>query len=194
MLAEWEPLRGWLKWQRRSAELHLDLMALAFDLDGALAAGQHELAWRTRDGILVTGVELRLRELGQAIDDPGDHVARTCELLTALGRLDPARGDRAWELVRRDAPVAEAALHADIDRAIAFVRDDLGVAAAGSREVATRAWADTVRLLREIGQGVGIPQSDDWYLHEHAAPTGDLDWYDAVLDAVSREAHSPAQH
>jgi hypothetical protein len=163
-------------------------MALAFDLDGALAAGQLELAWRTRVGILVTGVELHLRGLGQATDSPADHVQRACHLLTVLTRLTPDRGERAWAHLRRDAPTVETALRADIDQVTAFVRDDLSVAAAASREVAIQAWADTVRLLREIGRGVGIPQSEDWYLHDTTAPTGQLDWYDAVLDAVSHTA------
>ena len=65
------------------------------------------------------------------------------------------------------------------------IRDSLGVAAV-SRTEAIRAWAEGVKLLREVARGLGIAESDGWYLHDHTRPGDHLSWYDEVLRTLER--------
>lgn len=183
MLTTTEPIMDWLRRQRRQVELELDMMAFRYDLDGALAADQYGLAWIARQDMLITAVELHLRERGVTPTGWMDHPDRMCTLLRVLSELDPVRGEQAWQHAEAAAPLDAEQLRAAVDRTLRFLTHDLAVASAGSRGDAVLAWADGTKLLREVAAGLGMAQSDDWYLRDGDG-TGQLAWYDEVLAAL----------
>lgn len=183
MLATSEPIMAWLRRQRRHVELELDMMAFRYDLDGALAADQYGLAWLARQDLLITAVELHLRGCGVTPPSSVDYPERMCVLLQALTRLDAVRGEQVWQLLETPAPVEGTDLRAAIELTLRYMSDDLAVRAADSRNGAVLAWADATKLLREVAQGLGMAQSDDWYL-QGGDGTSQLAWYDEVLSVL----------
>jgi hypothetical protein len=176
-----EPLLAWLKRQRRTNEVEMGLMAHRFDLDGALSAGQWELAWRTREVILVAGIELYLRTWGLDPHIGPQHVDRARAVLHHLEQIDGDLADEAWRLLLEDAPIDEAPLRRHVAAVDHFLQTRLSVRSARSRGDAIEVWADGVRVLREVGQHLGVAGSAHWYLSETADPAAGLDWYDEVI-------------
>jgi hypothetical protein len=181
-----EPLVGWLSRQRRTNELQLEVMAQYFDLDGAIASHQPELAWRARECLVVVAVELYLRARDVCYDNWSDRPGRTATLLAALSRIDPALGDKAWELVLAPLPATDDARSDGIRRTLDLLGAHLDLPAA-SRNEAIRVWADGVRVLREIARWLGLAQSDGWYLTGESAAEDQLDWYDEVISQLAEE-------
>ena len=181
-----EPLVSWLSRQRRTNELQLEVMAQYFDLDGAIASHQPELAWRARECLVVVAAELYLRARDVSYDSWSDRTERTAALLTALTRVDPALGDKAWELVLAPLPAVDDARSDGIRRTLDFLGTHLDLPAA-SRKEAIRMWADGVRVLREIAQWLGLAQSDGWYLTGESAAEDQLSWYDEVIGQLEEE-------
>lgn len=187
MLVQTQPTMTWLRRQRREVELELGLMASQFDLDGALAAGQLGLAWMTRYSLLYTAVDLHLRRRGVECEPLADDADQVCRLMDCLDRLDPALGAEVWLRLEERCPDTEQETRLAVADATRFIAETLGVREAASREAAVRAWADAIRLLREVAHGMGLAQSDDWYLHEDSSAS-QLDWYDEVMGALARGA------
>lgn len=184
-----EPILSWLRRERRANVVQEILWIQHFDLDGALIAGQPELAWRARGALLVFGVELFLRSPGldlPALSDQTD-VARI--VLRRLAVLDKELAEQAWDLLLRHAPDGEEALRQEVAAVIAFLEHRLGVPAAQSRGEAIRAWADGLKLLRDIGKGMGVVGSDSWYLSDDSAEGAQAGWYDEVIKVAASQRH-----
>ncbi|WP_194890866.1 hypothetical protein [Catenulispora pinisilvae] len=185
MWSDIDDLMERLRTLRRTNTLQLEVMAQYFDFEGAMAAEQPELAWRAREGLLATGIELNLcavRLAGPPLDDRAEQI---CALLQSLSQVSPALGATAADLLERPAPGALSAIGQDTAAVIAFVRDDLGVAGVDSRAQAMKAWADGVRHLRDLARVLGLAQADGWYLPADR-PEGHLTWYDDVMNAIAQ--------
>ena len=113
-----QPVLSWLKRQRRTSEVEMGLMAHRFDLDGALASEQFELAWRTREVILIAGLELYLRNCGLDPSFGAEHTERAWVMLELLTAVDRSLADEAWGLLLREMP----ADRDGIEREVAGVR------------------------------------------------------------------------
>ncbi len=188
VLVTTDRLADWLRQARRLNGLHLDAMTQSYDLDGALSAGQPELAWRARQRILVLSAELFLQERGLRFDELPDLAEHMSAVLEALETVHSEHAAEVWEMVLRPAPIDATELAADIQATIDYCRDVLGVATVGSRAATIRAWADSVRLLREAAKDLGVAQSDHWYLRDEALAAEHLDWYDEVMAIVTVES------
>ncbi|MBQ1050175.1 hypothetical protein KBX50_17080 [Micromonospora sp. C51] len=188
MQVKTDRLVDWLRSARRLNGLHLDVMTQAFDLDGGLSAGQLELAWRARQEVLILSAELFLRENGVPYLESYDVVEHTSSVLEALEGVSGDRAAEVWEMRLRAAPTDAAELVADIRRTLDFCGERLGVTSVGSRGATIRAWADSLRLLREVAQDLGVAQSEQWYLRDESAAADHLDWYDEVMAVVEAEA------
>jgi hypothetical protein len=173
-------LADWLRRQRQMSQMEMWIMADQFDLDGALSANQRGVAWHAQESILLSGIALFVMKSGQDASQAPDTVERACENLDSLARVNPAAAERAWSLWERAMPSASDIAQA-IDLTLAFVRSDLGILAATSRDAAIKAWAVRVRVLRAVAKPLGVANSDDWYLRSSAAHQEQLDWYDEVL-------------
>ncbi|GAA0916447.1 hypothetical protein [Virgisporangium aurantiacum] len=192
MTAAAEPLLSWLRRMRRTNVVQEILWIHHFDLDGAVAAGQLELAWRARSNLIVFGVELALH--GRGVYPPGaaDYVEEALVVLRCLAGADPALAAEAWDLLLRPAPADEEGLRREIAAARHFLEHRLAVPAALSRDEAIRAWADGLKLLRDVGRDLGIGGSDDWYLPEDGPAGEQIGWYDEVIRTIDRHRAAPA--
>lgn len=183
-----ESVLDWLRRQRRTNEVENGLMAHRFDLDGALADEQYELAWRTREVLLIAGVELYLRNCGLNTVFVGDHADRIIAMLRQLTRADRQLADEVVELLAPQAPTDPQELRREIAAVTDFLRDRLRIAAGVSRGEAMRAWADGTRLLRRVGAAFGVAGTDAWYLPEESAQGVRLDWYEEVISHVAQHS------
>ena len=145
-----------LKRLRRITDLEQALWRYRFDLDGALSAGQYELAWSSRDQLLIRGLELYLRSSGVGLPVAPDSVQHVCTLMRHLLVIDAAAAAVWWHLLVRDVPSEEATLRQETDESLAFLRDRLGVRAAASRGEAILQWAEGMRRMRDVGQALGV--------------------------------------
>ncbi|WP_062214972.1 hypothetical protein [Streptomyces sp. NBRC 109706] len=180
-----EPLFDWLKTRRRANELQLLCMTYSFDLDGALGAGQPELAWQVRNNFLAFAVELYLLERGNFGPRPADLAEQTCAVMHTLEHVDGRLADEVWELLTLPAPTDDEALRSEITAVRAFITDRLGVPAA-NRADSIQHWAEGVKVLREISGAMGLAQSDDWYLSDESDLSEGLSWYDEVLGLLEQ--------
>jgi hypothetical protein len=185
--AEVEPLLSWLQRERRTNVIQEILWIQHYDLDGALEAGQPELAWRARGALLIFGVELYLRTCGVYPPATADQVDTARVVLRQLALVDRGLAEEAWQLLLRDAPADADGLAAEVADMTAFLEHRLGVRAARSRGEAIRIWADGLKLLREIGKGLGVGGSNGWYLSATGDHAEQLDWYDEVIRVASRD-------
>ena len=185
-----EPMMTWLRRQRRTVELELELMAFHFDLDGALGAGQLGLAWLARQDLLIAAIELHLRERGSEPASGADRPERICLLMRALATSDARLADDAWRLL--DEPIAPGIeqIRQAVARSLTFMTRTLGVPAAQSRDTAMRAWADAIALLRSVARSLGVAQAEDWYLSD-SDTDGHLGWYDEVMNLLESSAGEP---
>jgi hypothetical protein len=172
-------LRDWLRHQRRTNELQMEIVAQAHDLDGALAAGQPELAWRARDSMLVAAVHLYLRERGVDYTDGDSWIGEVEGAMAALDAVHASLADEVWRHLAESMPDGQTALRHEIDVALQLIGTRLGVAFA--RDEAVRQWAGGVKLLREIALAIGIAQGDAWYLPENPDGTDQEHWYDEIM-------------
>ena len=188
MLDKSEPVLDWLKRQRRTNEVQLGLMAHRFDLDGAMASGQVELAWRTREVILIAGIELHLRMCGLDPSFGTEHATRAQVMLRLLGTLDQSLADQAWGLLVRVMPLDRAGLERELEEIDSFLTHRLSVRSAQSRGEAVRVWADGVKLLRDVGRSLGLAGTDRWYLRSSSGLANQLTWYDEAIDFASQQS------
>jgi len=193
MLVTTDRLADWLRQARRLNGLHLEAMTQSYDLDGALSAGQPELAWRARQRILVLSAELFLQERGLRFDVLPDLAEHMSAVLEALEAVHSDHAAEVWDMVLRPAPTDATELAADIQATIDYCRDVLGVTTVGSRAATIRAWADSVRLLREAAKDLGVAQSDQWYLRDETLAAEHLDWYDKVMAVVTAESQGSSR-
>lgn len=182
-----ESVLDWLKRQRRTNEVQLGLLAHRFDLDGALASDQMELAWRTREVILIAGIELHLRSGGLDPSFGTEHAARIQVMMRLLGKVDQSLAERAWGLLLRTMPAGRAEIEDELTKVDSFLIHTLGVRSVQSRGEAVRVWADGVRLLRDVGRSLGLAGTDKWYLHASSDPASQLSWYDEAIELASRQ-------
>jgi hypothetical protein len=188
MTVEIRPLKEWLVRRRTVNQCREVMMALRYDLDGAMAAGQLGLAWRTQEEMLGTGGQLYLAALGVAGSDgrEDDRMDRLLRVLDVLARIDPALGAEAWRLWLRPVPPATQ-LPFEVDRTLRFLDQRLGVGGLSSRRESVLTWAADTRTLRAVGKQFGLAQSDDWYVAAQDAEAPDGDWYADVLASLDRE-------
>ena len=100
MTVETQQVRDWLRQRRDKNELHLHLMALQYDLDGALAARQFGLAWWARRRVLLCAARLFLSDVGVAIRSGTDRTEVDLDVLDAIARMNPALGETLWQIAR----------------------------------------------------------------------------------------------
>ncbi|MDP4500498.1 hypothetical protein [Nonomuraea turcica] len=182
-----DPVKDWLKAKREMNALHLALMALRYDLDGALKSGQTGLAWWTQHNMLLKAIRLRVLEAGAEVREVSDRLEQAFASLEALDRMNPALCATAWKLWLRPEPPAST-LHIELDRTFQFIESDLKLSWALSRARAVMQWASSTKVLRTIARQLNIAQSDDWYLSSSSAP--DLDWYSEILEMFEQERSS----
>jgi hypothetical protein len=185
MLDDPEQLASWLRMRRRQNKLQLDIMALMFDLEGAVEAGQVGLAWSSQETLLMFGLTLNALERGLAVPESSSLVADACAALEALAGVDPAVADRAWQLWLRPLP-HPTRLSAGLADTLHFLTHELGMPSMASRGQATKAWADGVDILRRVASVIGLAQSDEWYLPREADDGGKDSWYEDVLAQLPR--------
>lgn len=178
------PLREWLKEHRETNNWYMELMALSYDLEGALDADQPGLAWWTQEDMLVKGLRLFLLEAGCPVPPVRDRVEHIFDAVEVLGRTNPALAGKVWDLLMRPAPEA-AQLRPEIDRTLRLLAEDLGFPWVLRREEAVLRWAASTSILRTVAAGLRMAQADDWYLGDSATP--DLDWYSQVVRTLEEE-------
>jgi len=174
------PLVEWLRAQRRSNELQLELMTERFDFDGAIAAGQAELAWWAALRIVTAAARLYLYERG--VDCPGglDWAGDTRTMVDRLGALDPSLADELWGCLLQPAPSSID----DVRRtatAIMRLANERFHARQLDRDSSVREWAEGTRLLREVALELQIAGADKWYLRSEDSSSTGLSWYDEVI-------------
>jgi hypothetical protein len=179
LLVQEEPIRQWLQRNRRTNDLQMDLVALYHDLDGALAAGQFELAWRTKDKLLVGAVHLHLRTRNINYPDDGDFAGETAATMSVLAGINERLAADVWRELLEPAPLDSDRLLASIERSRDLIHVRLG--APDSREDAIRSWADGVKVLREIAHKIGIAQDNSWYVPEQTADADPELWYEEIM-------------
>lgn len=180
-----EDLVLWLREMRQKNAMQLEIMALHFDLEGALSSGQLELAWYTREGMLMSGVELYLLDLGLTPRATPDRAERTGLMLVLLHRVNAALADAVGKLLDTPAPETTELVAPECEAVREFLRRELSVDSAISRSEATRAWAQGVKVLREVAKGLGLAQADNWYLSDSEdGLENQLDWYDQVMSLL----------
>lgn len=183
------PMMDWLRDQRRIAQLQNDWMALMFDLEGALDADQSGLIWHTRQSLLITGLELYLRQAGQPVASYQDAGGHACAVMEQLTVCAPALAQKFWTQFNVPAPVDDDQIRAAVASTLALLAEHVGVA--DSRLGSIQSWADQVLLLREVAKSIGIAQSDQWYLSRSTGMTApSMDWYDEVMIVVGGPAAS----
>ncbi|MFB8140887.1 hypothetical protein [Streptomyces parvus] len=178
------PLKGWLRTKRGINALELEIMALHYDLDGALEAGQHGLAWWTGHAMLTTAVELSLAESGVDVGSQEDPVEQACAALDALHRVNPELAGAAWELWLRPQP-PEDEIRQAIDGTLTFIEQRLGLPWALSRQQVVMRWASSTSVLRAVAKRLGMAASEDWYVGASDSP--DLDWYGEIVATLEAE-------
>lgn len=172
---------SWLTEQRRESQRQQWLMSQKFDLDGALATGQPELAARSCQHVLLMAVELYLCRIGipyEVVLEDGRSDGALA-VMAALRRADGRLADDVWDLVLLPAPESLADVEPQVRRVLDFVAERLGVSAQ-ERSSAIRSWADSVDLLRTVAKRLGLAGSDDWYVHDG----GPDDWYAQVMGVL----------
>lgn len=178
-----ESLMSWLKHERDNNQLWLWLMGEKFDLDGASASNQPELAWRAVQNLLLLAVELYLHRRGVRYQDIGDDPAdRACVILDTLDSVNNSLAAEAWELLLWS---NGADLASQVQRIHDFTAERLDVPMA-SRASTIRAWADGVEMLRDLARGLGLARSDSWYLQEETSPDEQIGWYEEVLSLLDQ--------
>jgi hypothetical protein len=178
------PIRSWLKGQREFNELHLEMMTLWYDLDGARSTGQTGVAWWAQQRLLVAAVRLLLREAGVALALAREELERAFLALEALRRVNPALSDEVWDLWLRPLPAQEELAH-ETDRTLRFIGNKLDAPWAVTRQGTVARWADSTRALRTVAQRLGIAQANSWYLSASSDPGAD--WYQEVLAVLADE-------
>jgi hypothetical protein len=188
LMVDSQSLREWLRTRRQINHLHLTLMTLRYDLDGAMDAQQPTLAWRSQAELLCTGVHLFLARSGVAVPagHQDDRVDGACRVMAALERVHPELSDQAWHLLLRPIPPHEQ-LAGEIERTLAFAATRLGMPWVASRRDTVVQWAADTRLLRSVAKRFGIAQSDDWYLSADGTSAPGTDWYDEVIASLEQE-------
>jgi hypothetical protein len=182
---EVEPLLPWLKGRRRANSLELDLMIRRYDIDGALDAGQPELAWRTRELILVSGIELFLCYRGFSPVVRDDVVDRAIAVTDRLAKVSRPLAAEAVRLLLQPAPTENASLRGEMQAVDTFLREQLSIESAGARGTAIQVWADGLRVVREVGRALQVAGSGNWYLPEDPDTGDESQWYDEVINHVS---------
>jgi hypothetical protein len=181
------PLLDWLRRQRRANELQLELMGERFDFDGAMQAGQLELAWWAMLRFVTAAARLYLYERGVSPGDGADWVTGTREMLAQLAQLDSRLSDDVWQVLLQPAPTAQQELARAATRGVELANERLQ-AGLVTREASIRNWANGVRLLREVASGLGIAGADEWYLREGDDSSAALTWYEEVMSQLGQRS------
>lgn len=186
MITRSHALGPWLRARKDANGIELDLMALLFDLEGALDAQQLGLAWISQEQILNHALRLYVAQRDPAAPSVAgyspDHVAASIEL---VARWNAPLAARAWELVLRPVQLTPEGVEAAVAQTLAFVTHELHVAAGGSRAGATRAWAEGVDTLRRVAAKAGLAGSESWYLPTPDGEHGAAEWLDDVLSTLA---------
>ncbi|MEU9509345.1 hypothetical protein AB0D32_24055 [Micromonospora sp. NPDC048170] len=175
-------LTPWLRRWERTVKLRQDVMSSMFDLDGALRAGQWELATHACRALLTHSalLALALRDVYVPAFVRREREWRLA--IDALADVAPEHAERAWQLyltpTRTD---AEARAHGS--RVLHFVGwcDGSGETALAD---ALRAWADSAHAFRQTCTTLGVPTTADWYL---VGPEAQGDWYSEVLAFLDKD-------
>jgi hypothetical protein len=173
------PLIDWLRHQRRMNELQLELMAERFDLDGALRAEQLELAWWAVTRIVAASARFYLYSRGINCSDGLDWTGNTRRLLDTLATIDPELAEELWQFLLRPVPLTMDGVRREVAVGIRIASDRF-LTKQVDRDATVQQWADGVRLLREVAQGLKIAGADKWYLSADDSAAG-LSWYDEVM-------------
>lgn len=176
-------LAGWVRARKDANDLDLALMALQFDLEGALDAGQFGLAWISQERILQISLQLYVAQRdGETPSSANDMVAVTA-CVDRIEKWNAPLAERAWELLLRSPALTPDEVGRAAAEALTFISEDLGISAVATRTGATRAWAEGVDTLRRVAAHAGLAASGSWYIPR---PDGeaDLSWLDDVLSTL----------
>lgn len=185
---ETTPIMTWLSRNRQANRVRYDLVAWQFDVEGALAADQPELAWWARSQLIAAGIDQYLTTSGIPVPLVTDEVDRVCAALALLAQVNPDLARDLRELLTRPAPATRDGIADDVTEARRFLATRMSVRAAASRGEAMRAWADGVRVLREVALGMGLAQSDGWYIPDAESVEQELGWYQQVMDVAGEQS------
>lgn len=177
-------LSTWLRGRKDLNDLELGLMALQFDLEGALDAGQHGLAWIAQDQILCYALQLYVARRDDTPPTSESGADRVAACLARLERWNVPLAEGAWQLVLRPVRLTAGDVEQAVAQTLAFVTDELGISAVATRTGATRTWAEGVDTLRRVASRAGLASSDTWYLPSPTDERGAADWLDDVLSTL----------
>jgi hypothetical protein len=181
-----ETVMAWVKAERFINSLDYELMAEFFDLEGALADDELELAWRARERLLTVSVELFVLRRGLQWNTEGQRFDHTTLAVEALETVNPILAREVWDHLLLHAPDTIESARAEVARTLSFVEHKL-IGIPVTRRDAIHAWADGTRLLRDIAESMGMAGTDDWYL-SMTETSRRLGWYDEVLGLLSSES------
>ena len=164
----------------------LEIMALLYDLDGALEAGQAGLARFTAISLIEASVALWLRERGITVPSFASISLTSARARVALSLLAGVNDDLAQQvsaLYRAALPPGMAAVRAFCQVAIALVGELTGYADVSPDSVVS-GWADLAQAVRALCDRMGVPLNDFYW-----APPGAQTWYgDALEFAAGQES------
>ncbi|MGY4644293.1 hypothetical protein [Cellulomonas sp. URHB0016] len=176
-----EPLVSWLRHRRYLNEHELNLMAVHFDYEGALAARQYGLAWNALEHVLHYSILIFTARRGAPVASTGGRAESIRLALSEIARWNPGCADRGWALALRPLDLSEDGVRQAFADVTAFAVDELGIDSAASRAAATRAWAESVNEIRVVGSLVGLANSDSWYLPDPNDDQGQATWFEQVM-------------
>lgn len=165
----------------------LEIMALMYDLDGALHAGQIGLARYTAISLLDASVTLWLRE--RSIEAPAfEHIpARARASLSLLAAVNSDLSERVSALYRTELP-ADATASDVYWRAVIDMAGELTGYGSAGLAVTTSRWADLAYSVRAICGRLGMPLNDFYW-----APPDAETWHsDAQRFAAVQACHDDA--
>jgi hypothetical protein len=166
-------------------DLQQELMSLSFDLDGALAAGQLELASWARENLLSAAVALFLSQADVSVPDNIKTAEARIGILDRLRSVNPDLARRMEELLVRPMAADVEGAQEDLSEVRLFLSEKLGVEAS-TRRAAVTTWAEGVRTLREVAAVLGVAGADSWYLADQTGGS-ERDWYDDILASIDAE-------
>ncbi|TDD11643.1 hypothetical protein [Nonomuraea diastatica] len=162
----------------------LEIMALMYDLDGALKAGQLGLARYTAGSLIDASVAVWLRERCTALPAFEHATARARVALSVLRAVNPDLASRVSALYCAALPLDVDAVTSHCQAVLDLVGDLTGHGSDGLAS-AVRAWAESARATRDLCERLGVPVGDFYW-----APPDAETWHSDVLKHAAMEASS----
>jgi hypothetical protein len=160
----------------------LEIMALLYDLDGALEAGQNGMAHFTAVSLLEASVALWLRDRGIAVPAFAHIPSRARVTLSLLTAVNPGLASRVSRLYRAALPPEEVSSFCQEVLSLVGELSGYGAAELGG---AVSGWAELAKAVRDLCQRMGVPLTDFYW-----APPGAGTWHSDALAFAAGQAAS----